>query len=198
VDVIYPSENTNLALDIAKQGVCLSEQPMRLTPQARHFPSRNRIISGLAQAVVVVEAAAKSGSLITARDALDQGRDVLAVPGHPFDARAAGCNMLIRDGAQLVRNADDVLAALPVKAPVAVQPDLLADLPPPPPQKRTLKQTAALHQQILSRLGPSPIAEDQLIRDLSAPAGHVGPALTDLELDGKIERRSGGLLSLAN
>ncbi|MFT7595026.1 MAG: DNA processing protein [Paracoccaceae bacterium] len=198
VDVIYPSENTNLALDIAKQGVCLSEQPMRLTPQARHFPSRNRIISGLAQAVVVVEAAAKSGSLITARDALDQGRDVLAVPGHPFDARAAGCNMLIRDGAQLVRNADDVMAALPALNPVEVQPDLLADLPPPPPQKRTLRQTAALHQQILSRLGPSPIAEDQLIRDLSAPAGHVGPALTDLELDGKIERRAGGLLALAN
>lgn len=202
VDVIYPSENTNLALDIARQGVRISEQPMRTAPQARHFPSRNRIISGLAQAVVVVEAAARSGSLITARDALDQGRDVLAVPGHPFDARAAGCNMLIRDGAQLVRNADDVIAALPVQpvvAEIAVpQGDLLTDLPPLPPEKRGLKQTAALHQQILQRLGPSPIAEDQLIRDLSASAGHVGPALTDLELDGKIERRAGGLLSLAN
>jgi len=202
VDVIYPSENTNLAQDIAGQGVRISEQPMRMPPQARHFPSRNRIISGLAQAVVVVEAAARSGSLITARDALDQGRDVLAVPGHPFDARAAGCNMLIRDGAQLVRNADDVIAALPVQTGMAgepaLQPDLLADLPSSPPPKRNLKQTAELHQQILKRLGPSPVAEDQLIRDLAAPAGHVGPALTDLELDGKIERRSGGLLSLAN
>jgi len=199
VDVIYPTENTNLALDIAQQGLHLSEQPMRTTPQARHFPSRNRIISGLAQAVVVVEAAAKSGSLITARDALDQGRDVLAVPGHPFDARAAGCNMLIRDGAQLVRNAGDVIAALPTPAenPVA-QPELAIDLPPPPPEKRNLKQTTALHQQILGRLGPSPIAEDQLIRDLSASAGKIGPALTDLELDGKIERRAGGLLALAN
>ncbi len=202
VDVIYPSENTNLARDIARQGLRVSEQPMRTAPQARHFPSRNRIISGLAQAVVVVEAAAKSGSLITARDALDQGRDVLAVPGHPFDARAAGCNMLIRDGAQLVLNAEDVIAALPVPPPSPVapspQPDLLAGLTPPPPQKRSLKQTAALHRQILSRLGPSPIAEDQLIRDLSTSAGHVGPVLTDLELDGKIERHPGGLLALAN
>lgn len=200
VEVIYPSENTNLALDIAKQGVRISEQPMGVTPQARHFPRRNRIISGVAQAVVVVEAAAKSGSLITARDALDQGREVLAVPGHPFDARASGCNMLIRDGAQLVRNADDVLAALPqTEAPEQpAQPDLLADLPPPKPEKRTLRQIAALHQQILSRLGPSPVAEDQLIRDLAAPAGQVGPALVDLELDGKIQRQSGGLLSLSS
>jgi len=198
VDVIYPAENAKLAQDIAQQGLRLSEQPMRMTPQARHFPSRNRIISGLARAVVVVEAAARSGSLITARDA----RDVLAVPGHPFDARAAGCNMLIRDGALLVRSADDVIAALPgqVADPqeTARQGDLLADVAPPLTQQRNLKQTAALHSQILKRLGPSPIAEDQLIRDLSAPAGHVGPALTDLELDGKIERRAGGLLSLAN
>ncbi|WP_146344436.1 DNA-processing protein DprA [Falsiphaeobacter marinintestinus] len=197
VDVIYPAENTQLAIDICQQGLRLSEQPMGLTPQARHFPRRNRIISGLAQAVVVVEAAAKSGSLITARDALDQGREVLAVPGHPFDARASGCNMLIRDGAQLVRNAEDVIAALPVVArPRPVQPDLLSDLPAPKPEKRSLQDTAALHSQILSRLGPSPVAEDQLIRDLSVPAGQVGPALVDLELDGKINRQSGGLLSL--
>ena len=212
VDVIYPTENTNLALDIARQGVRISEQPMGVTPQARHFPTRNRIISGLSRAVVVVEAASKSGSLITARDSLDQGREVLAVPGHPFDARAAGCNMLIRDGAQLVRGADDVIAALPTLAEMAqaqaptqaqAQGDLLTDLtlpspPSAPPQKRSLKETAALHQQILNRLGPSPMAEDQLIRDLAASAGRVGPALTDLELDGKIERRAGGLLSLAN
>ena len=144
VDSIYPAENAGLAFEIGAKGLRLSEQPMGLTAQARHFPRRNRIISGLARAVVVVEAAARSGSLITARDALDQGRDVLAVPGHPFDARAA-----------------------------------------------------ALHQQILARLGPSPVAEDQLIRDLSVPAGRVGPVLVDLELDGKIQRQSGGLLSLA-
>ncbi|MHA6263660.1 DNA-processing protein DprA [Arenibacterium sp. CAU 1754] len=195
VDVIYPAENTHLAGDIAARGVIISEQAMRLTPQARHFPRRNRIISGLAQAVVVVEAAAKSGSLITARDALDQGRDVLAVPGHPFDARASGCNMLIRDGAQLVRNAEDVIAAIGTQDPVTAQPDLLTDLPPPPPEKRNLRETVQLHQKILDRLGPAPVAEDQLIRDLSLPVDHVSPALVDLELDGKIERQSGGLLS---
>ncbi len=112
VDVIYPEENASLAARIAEGGCLLSEQPMGLQPQARHFPLRNRIIAGLARAVVVVEAAARSGSLITARDALDMGREVLAVPGHPFDARAAGCNMLIRDGAVLVRGADDVLEAI--------------------------------------------------------------------------------------
>ena len=194
VDVVYPSENTNLALDISQQGLCVSEQPMGQSPQARHFPTRNRIISGLSQAVIVVEAAAKSGSLITARDALDQGRDVLVVPGHPFDARASGCNMLIRDGATLVRNADDVIAALPVEKPEPQQVQI--DLPLPAPQKRTLRQTAELHQQILSRLGPSPVAEDQLIRDLDVSAGNIAPALVDLELDGKISRQSGGLLSL--
>jgi len=197
VDVIYPTANTDLARDIARQGLLLSEQPMGLTPQARHFPRRNRIISGLASAVVVVEAAGKSGSLITARDALDQGREVLAVPGHPFDARASGCNMLIRDGAQLVRNADDVIAALPALKPQVTdtQQELKLDDAPRPPQQRSLRETASLHQQILSRLGPSPTAEDQLIRDLAAPAREISPALTDLELEGEIIRQPGGLLS---
>ncbi len=195
-DVIYPAENTTLAHDIARQGLRLSEQPMGMQPQARHFPRRNRIISGLARAVVVVEAAPKSGSLITARDALDQGREVMAVPGHPFDGRAAGCNMLIRDGAQLVRNAADVIAALP-SLDTPVQPALpgLRDLPAPPAEKRSLKETAALHSQILNRLGPSPTAEDQLARDLSAPAQEIARALTDLELDGEVERQPGGLLA---
>ena len=122
VDAIYPPENAALAHDIAAKGLRISEQPMGQTPMSRHFPPRNRIISGLSRAIVVIEAAMKSGSLITARDALDQGRDVLAVPGHPFDARAAGCNMLIRDGATLVRNGEDVLNALsPRRAPIQRQ-----------------------------------------------------------------------------
>jgi DNA processing protein len=112
VDVIYPAENAVLGQEIVEKGLRLSEQPMGLAPQARHFPARNRIISGLARAVIVVEAAGKSGSLITARGALDQGREVLAVPGHPLDARAAGCNMLIRDGATLIRSVEDVVEAL--------------------------------------------------------------------------------------
>ncbi|MFT5787205.1 MAG: DNA processing protein [Ascidiaceihabitans sp.] len=193
VDVMYPAENTELALNIAAKGLRLSEMPMGLQPMARHFPKRNRIISGLAQATVIVEAAAKSGSLITARDALDQGRDVLAVPGHPFDARAAGGNMLIRDGAVLVRNANDVVEAL---APISPEQSTLP-LDEPKSNKRDLRETSQLHMQILSRLGPSPIAEDQLIRDLKTTPAKVTPILLDLELDGQIARQSGGLLTRA-
>ena len=95
VDVIYPAENSQLTRQIRENGLLISEQPMGT--QARHFPVRNRLISGLSRAIVVIEAAAKSGSLITAKTALEQGRDVYAVPGHPFDARTSGCNILIRD-----------------------------------------------------------------------------------------------------
>jgi DNA processing protein len=193
VDVMYPAENTRLAEDIAKTGLRLSENPMGMVPQARHFPRRNRIISGLAQAVVVIEAAAKSGSIITARNALDQGREVLAVPGHPFDARASGCNMLIRDGARLVRSADDVVEALPQRTLAPELPRAESSARPAP--RRSLRDTAALHQQILDRLGPSPLAEDQLIRDLGAYAHDVSPVLVDLELEGRITRQAGGLLS---
>ncbi len=191
IDVIYPAENAQLADNIGQRGLRLSEMPMGLQPQARHFPARNRIISGVAKAVIVVEAAAKSGSLITARNALDQARDVLAVPGHPFDARAAGCNMLIRDGAILVRNAADVIEALGPIAGTAPEPPLAQ----PDRQKPNLQNAAKLHDMILSRLGPSPIAEDQLLRDMAAPATAITPALVDLELDGKITRQAGGLLS---
>ena len=198
VDTIYPAENAKLAEDIAAKGARLSEQPMGLQPMARHFPARNRIISGLAQATIVVEAAAKSGSLITARDALDLGRDVLAVPGHPMDARASGCNMLIRDGATLVRDAADVIEALTPIAP-RTSPELpLGPAADKPKDRRSLQQTAALHQQILDRLGPSPVAEDQLIRDLGAPSSSVAPVLVELELDGSIDRAPGGLLTRAS
>ncbi|MCO4848959.1 MAG: DNA-processing protein DprA [Yoonia sp.] len=194
VDVIYPIENSALAQDIAKSGLRVSEMPMGVQPQARHFPARNRIISGLACATVVIEAAAKSGSLITARNALDQSRDVFAVPGHPFDARTAGCNMLIRDGATLIRSADDVIEAV---GQIAVQPIAERPVPEPKPQ-RSLRDMAGLHAQILERLGPSPVAEDQLIRDLGAASTIVAPAIVSLELDGRIKRQRGGLLSLAN
>ena len=204
VDVIYPTENAALAGKIAVQGCRISEQPMGMDPQARHFPLRNRIISGLSQAVIVVEAAARSGSLITARNALDQGRDVFAVPGHPFDARASGCNMLIRDGATLIRSAADVIEALGGDRPalagggrvvVALEPVTRAVLPRPVPTRRPLAEIAALHSKILDRLGPSPLAEDQLIRDLAMPAAFVAPELLSLELEGRIQRQAGGLLS---
>ena len=194
VDVIYPRENAALADDIARTGLRLSEIAIGTQPQARHFPRRNRIISGMANAVVVVEAAARSGSLITAKNALDQGRDVLAVPGHPFDARAFGCNALLRDGATLVRSAEDVIEAIG-KEQVA-QPAPILQQPPKP--ERSLRDTSKLHSEILSRLGPSPLAEDQLIRDLELPSQKVAPELLNLELDGKIIRAPGGLLSLAH
>lgn len=207
VDIIYPTENNQLAVDLLTQNnLILSESPMGMAPRSRHFPARNRIISGLAQAVVVVEAAAKSGSLITARNALDQGREVLAVPGHPFDARAAGCNMLIRDGARLIRNAQDVIEAL---TPLAAPPQAPQEPQPQPthasrptvaaaaePPKHTLRDTAKLHREILNRLGPSPVAEDQLIRDLGVSAARVAAILVDLELDGQLRRQAGGLLAL--
>ncbi len=208
VDVIYPQENAALAKDILQKGLRISEQPMGLQPQARHFPRRNRIISGLSQAVVVVEAAAKSGTLITASQALDQGREVCAVPGHPIDARADGCNMLIRDGATLVRSVDDVLDILdassePAPAPLApVATHNIVGFAEAParfdhqqPVQRSLGETAALHGQILDRLGPAPIAEDQLSRDLKKPCSAVAPVLVELELDGKILRHPGGLIS---
>ena len=195
VDVIYPTENAGLAAEILAKGCRVSEQPMGMEPQTRHFPQRNRIISGLARAVVVVEAAALSGSLITAEAALDQGRDVFAVPGHPFDARAAGCNLLIRDGAILVRHAGDILEAIGVTAPAAAVEPELAVLPGPVLARRPLADIAALHSQILARLGPSPVAEDQLIRDLAVSAAIVAPELVTLELEGLIQRQSGGLLS---
>ena len=188
VDVVYPAENTELAQRIVDDGLRVSEQPLGVQPLARHFPARNRIISALAQATIVVEAAAKSGSLITARDALDLGRDVLAVPGHPFDARASGCNLLIRDGATLVRSADDVLEAI---APIANTDGSEKNAAQKPVQK---PKTIDLHNAILDRLGPTPLAEDQLIRDLSMKASEVSPAVVELELAGQIDRQPGGLL----
>jgi DNA processing protein len=150
----------------------------------------------------VVEAAARSGSLITAKNALDQGREVLAVPGHPFDARAAGCNLLLRDGATLVRSANDVLEAIGLRGDFMAQPTLdpmpmaVPDpLPGPVPQRRPLTDIAAVHSEILARLGPSPLAEDQLIRDLALPQAALAPALIQLEMQGRIQRQAGGLLS---
>ena len=198
LDVIYPEENAKLTEAIGAQGLRLSEHPFGLQPQARHFPQRNRIVAGLARAVVVVEAAAKSGSLITARDGADLGRDVLAVPGHPFDARAAGCNMLIRDGAILVRSSADVMEALgmPAMAMAAPKPaPKPAAAAPVAPAPRPLREAHALHAQILSRLGPSPVAEDQLLRDVGIAGAQIGPALVALELDGQIQRHAGGLIS---
>ena len=192
VDIAYPVENAHLFEDVGRKGLRLSEDPIGLNPSARYFPKRNRIISGLTQATIVIEAAVKSGSLITARTALDQGRDVMAVPGHPFDPRAGGCNLLIRDGATLVRTIDDVLEALETAKPVTPH------SPKAPKQRKLdLRTTHALHQEILARLSPTPVPEDDIAEALRADSGTFAAALTELELDGSVTRHSGGLLSKA-
>ncbi|WP_183473977.1 DNA-processing protein DprA [Limimaricola variabilis] len=188
VDVTYPPENAKLSDRIAHDGLILSEQPMGLAPQGRHFPARNRIVAGLARATIVVEAAPRSGSLITARAALEAGREVMAVPGHPFDARAGGCNALIRDGATLLRGARDVLDIL--GTPAAAAP-IIAERPTPRPPDAPVE---GLEGRILSALSAAPLAEDQLLRDLGLPAAQVAPTLVDLELSGRVERQPGGLL----
>ncbi|MBP1807149.1 DNA processing protein [Rubellimicrobium aerolatum] len=210
VDHVYPPENADLADEIARRGLRLSEHPIGLEPQARHFPARNRIVSGLCHGVVVVEAAERSGTLITARACADQGREVLAVPGHPMDPRAAGCNLLIRDGATLVRSAEDVVEALgpsldgsrPLAAPRAASETGSArrERTPSAPASRPAPVASPsddLRARILDRLGPSPLAEDQLIRDLGGSVAALAPTLTDLEIDGLIIRQPGGLLALA-
>lgn len=206
IDVFYPRENTHLQHQIAENGLLIAEQSIGLAPQAKHFPRRNRIISGLSQGVVVVEAAARSGSLITARNALDQGRDVLAVPGHPFDARASGCNMLIRDGACLVRSAEDILTAISLPQEPITQEKKGSEtsayrpipLKEPKPQSTPTMQTVPrdLTASILAHLGPSPMSEDQLIRDMQTPTQQVSACLLELELDGLIIRHPGGIVSL--
>lgn len=201
VDVVYPPEHADLLGRIAAAGVVLSEQPPGLQPQARHFPLRNRIVAGLARAVVVVEAAARSGSLLTARAAADLGREVLAVPGHPFDARAAGCNQLLRDGAVLVRSVADVIEAIGPGLPAPPRPAVQRPAPPlpgPVPPRRPLPEMAQVHSLILARLGPSPLPEDQLIRDLALPPAAVAPGLLTLELEGRVLRAPGGMLSRAD
>ena len=188
VDVVYPKENSSLAQKILENGLRISEMPIGQQPQARHFPRRNRIISGLAQAVVVVEGASKSGSLITAKNALDQGREVMAVPGNPMDGRAAGCNMLIRDGATLVRSAADIIEALatPPQAPLEV----------PVVRPKAKRPDKTLSRTLMSLIGPAPVQEDILVRQTLRPAQEVMSALLDLEVTRKIERFASGAIAV--
>jgi DNA processing protein len=195
VDVVYPPENAALAAEIAAGGLRLSEMPIGHAPRPQDFPRRNRIVSGLALGVVVVEGALRSGSLITARTALDQGREVLAVPGHPMDARAGGCNALIRDGATLVRSAEDIAEALAES--LGTLPALRPAPPPEPGRPPAAPPGGALESRLLDLLAPTPVAEDALIRDLALPAAAVAAALIDLELAGRIRRHPGGLVGLA-
>jgi DNA processing protein len=190
VDVVYPPENAALYGDICEHGAALSEIPLGVVPQARHFPRRNRLISGLSLGVVVVEAAKRSGSLITARFAGDQGREVFAVPGSPLDPRAAGCNRLIRDGATLIESAADVLEALaPLAGPkgaVRTAPRGLAQAVPPAPEPGNAERAI-----IEDLLAAEPIQVDDVARQSHLPIAVVHGVLLELELAGKAERHPG-------
>lgn len=193
-DRIYPPEHTDLlAAIMAADGAAISEMPLGHEPRARDFPRRNRLISGAALGVVVVEAAQRSGSLITARMAAEQGREVFAVPGSPLDPRAAGTNGLIKQGATLVTEAADIIQAV---EPIMERPVMLpANEPDGEPVESDPQGTD--RARILDLLGPTPVLVDDLIRIAGLPAAVVRTALLELELAGKLERHGGGLISLA-
>ena len=213
IDVVYPPENAALQARIAAEGLVVSERAPGTPPLARHFPRRNRIIAGLASAVLVVEAASRSGSLMTARLAGAEGREVLAVPGSPLDPRHAGTNQLLRDGAALVTGIEDVMAALPAwtMAPaVAAKPsrkaarlpgEAAAESPTTAPltgsEAKAVMPSGTLPDQIATLLGVEPMPVDEVIRQCHASPSAVQNALLDLELDGRLKRHPGNRISRA-
>jgi len=192
IEIVYPEENRGLYDALAEHGAVVAEMPLGTEPQARHFPRRNRIISGMALGVVVVEAAAKSGSLITARYALEQGREVFAVPGSPLDPRAEGTNDLIKQGATLVTDAADVIAVLRPILGKAVE--FRAEEPEAPAPGA--EPDAGERARIVSLLGPTPVPIDDLVRLSGSSPAIVRVVLLELELAGRLERHGGALVSL--
>ena len=192
IDVAYPPENAERQAAIAERGLVVAEMPPGTEPRSRHFPYRNRIIAGLAAGTVVVEAAPRSGSLITARLAGEAGREVMAVPGSPLDPRAQGCNQLIRDGATLIQDAADVVEALrPIDGRVAsarLPFDHAATVDP-------VDADEDVRARIESLLGPSAVAVDEIVRQSGAAPGVVQLVLLELDLAGRIERHAGGRVS---
>jgi DNA processing protein len=190
----YPPEHVDLLDAIVARGAVVSEMPLGWTPRGRDFPRRNRLIAGLVLGVVVVEAARRSGSLITARRAFDYGREVLAVPGSLLDPRAEGTNDLLKQGATLVSSANDVIATLsPMieRAPECPMEEARAvALPIAPPLDGDARQS------ITALLGPTPVAIDDLIRWSGAPAPTVLTTLLELELAGRLARQAGGRVAL--
>lgn len=182
---VYPPRNAGLYAAIAAGGLLLSEAPWAAPPVARAFPRRNRIVSGLSKGVVVIEAAARSGSLITAHRAAEQGRDVFVVPGSPADPRYAGSNNLIRDGAILTRDINDILSV--IEAPRSCP-----QVPVKPREKSAHPEAA----KVLSALGSVPTLVDELVRRCQVSAAAVAEVLLALELEGRLERHRGNRVSL--
>ncbi len=192
LDVAYPPENNELQVKIAAQGLVIAEMPIGTQPQARHFPRRNRIIAGLCAGTIVIEAAPKSGSLITARLAAEAGREVMAVPGSPLDPRAQGCNALIRDGATLVQSAADVLETLGTIAGQMADPETHYD-----PGPVALEASDAEHYEIVELLSQTAVAIDELVRQSGLAPATVAGVLLDLELAGRLVRHAGGRVAAA-
>ena len=191
IDVFYPPENEQRQRTMFERGLVLAEMPPGTEPRARHFPYRNRIIAGMSAGTVVVEAAPRSGSLITARLAAEAGREVMAVPGSPLDPRAQGCNQLIRDGATLVQNAADVVDELrPIEARVR---SATTPYRPDPELVNGDDNALGLVEELL---GPSPVPVDEIIRLSGASSGAVQMALLELDLAGRLDRHAGGKVSI--
>lgn len=195
IDVTYPPEHAKLQADIFARGCVAAEMPLGIEPHARHFPRRNRIVAGLVRGLVVVEAALQSGSLISARFALEQGREVFAVPGSPLDPRCRGTNDLIRQGAHLTESAEDIIREL---GPLAAE---LAEPPQEPwgfdaDDGCDSRALAHAREVVFARLSPSPVAVDELVRDCQLSAPLVRTVLLELELAGRIERQAGHRVAL--
>lgn len=193
IDNIYPPENRALQEAIAENGLLIAEQPPGTEPRARHFPYRNRIIAGLSAGTVVVEAAPKSGSLITARLAAEAGREVMAVPGSPLDPRSRGCNQLIREGATLVQNAAEVaeiIRPLDVRMAAAVQRSQFS-------AASLAGENADERSAVIDLMGMTYVSVDELVRQSGCSQATVQMVLLEMELAGKLERGAGGMVRMA-
>ncbi len=192
IDIFYPPENEERQCAMFERGLVIAEMPPGTEPRARHFPYRNRIIAGISLGTIVVEAAPKSGSLITARLAAEAGREVMAVPGSPLDPRAQGCNQLIREGATLVQTAADVMESIrPMDSRVQS-----ASAPYEPAPQEAGDADADARHSVEQLLGPSPVPVDELVRLSGQPSGAVQMVLLELDLAGRLDRHAGGRVSL--
>ncbi|MBL4785860.1 MAG: DNA-protecting protein DprA [Cohaesibacteraceae bacterium] len=200
IDIIYPPENRKLTTDITSSGVLFTEMPLGWKPRARDFPRRNRLVSGISKSVIVIEAAKRSGSLITARLAMEQNRDVFAVPGSPLDPRAEGTNQLIKNGAYLALDATEI-------ADITSGEKMIRDS-----LQKSLFETSDAYipsewepiddipnndrDKIVNALGPTPVLIDMIVRMTEVDLASVQLALIELDLAGRLERHAGGRVSL--
>ncbi len=202
IDWVYPPEHSELQARIGSEGCLVTERPPGLQPRDKDFPRRNRIISGLVYGVVIVEAAARSGTLVTARYANELGREVFAVPGHPLDPRAEGTNRLIKQGATLVTEAEDVVSVLRPILGLEERRFDYASVEPAQPEMPTAQSPTAYFaaedvlKAVISALGPAPVAVDAIARQTGLNAQAVQIALLELDLAGRIERQGRGFVAL--